>query len=248
MAVKLPLRYSYTSDDEVAENVTVIRREQEVYHHLGQCEGVVPHISSSEETTQLVFMENGDLRSYLSKKKKPPRSLQLLWFRQMAMALSRIHNRSVIAADIACRNLLLDSDLSIKFCDFTESTIMPPGADMETDDDNGYSIHTDIGQLGKVIYEVVSGKDCAFDLHENDASRAKLPRRETLPSTEGIWLGSIIEKCWTPGAYRNAGELLKELDDVCLEVPPREYRFLLALGTAIVAISLGYWTWNRLKK
>jgi hypothetical protein len=75
----------------------------------------------------------------------------------MAHALCNIHDRSVIVADIACRNLLLDSTLAIKFCDFTESTIMPQDTDMEFADDNGYSIQTVIGQLGKVIYEVVSG-------------------------------------------------------------------------------------------
>lgn len=88
----------------------------------------------------------------------------------MALALSHIHDRSVIVADIACRNILLDSDLSIKFCDFTESTIMPPDTNMETDDDNRYSIHTDIGQLGKVFYKVITGRDCGFNLHENDIS------------------------------------------------------------------------------
>lgn len=62
----------------------------------------------------------------------------------MALALLHIHDCSVIVADIACWNILLDLDLSIKFCDFTELTIMPPDTNMETDDDNGYSIYTDI--------------------------------------------------------------------------------------------------------
>ncbi|KAL4934871.1 hypothetical protein BDV06DRAFT_146411 [Aspergillus oleicola] len=222
MAIKLPLRYSYTSDDEVTENTMVLRREQDVYNCLGKCEGVVPYISLLGESTQLAFMENGDLRSYLSRT-KPPKSLQLAWFRQMAFALSCIHDRSVIVADIACRNILLDSDLSIKFCDFTESTIMP---------------------LGRVIYEVITGKDCGFDLHKNGVSRATLPRRETLPSTQGIWLGSIIEKCWIPGAYRNANDLKEELDAVSLEDPPSNYYLALVVGTAVVAIWLSF-RWKR---
>lgn len=244
MAVKLPLRYLYTSDDEVTDNTMVIQREQKVYQHLGHCEGVVPYIGFSEESTQLAFMENGDLRSYLSRK-RPSKALQLSWFRQMALALSYIHDRSVIVADIACRNILLDSDLSIKFCDFTESTIMSPDTNMETDDDNGYSIHTDIGQLGKVFYEVITGKDCGFNLHENDASRATLPRRDTLPSTQDIWLGSIIEKCWTPGAYRNASSLVEDLDTVTLDDTPSKYRLTLMVATVTVAACLGCWVWKR---
>ncbi len=63
---------------------------------------------------------------------------------------------------------------------------MPPGTDMETDDDNRYSIQTNISQLGRVIYKVITGKDCGFNLHKNNVSRATLPRRETLPSTQDI--------------------------------------------------------------
>jgi serine/threonine protein kinase len=240
VAVKLPLRYPYTSDAEVDENIAVIQREQRVYERLGNCDGVVPYISFCETATVLTFMTNGDLRSY-SSREKPSRSLQLSWFRQMASALSRIHNRSVIVADIACRNILLDSDLTIKFCDFTESTIMPPGTDMETDDDNGYSIQTDIGQLGRVFYEIITGTDCEFNLHENDASRASLPRRETLPSTRGIWLGSIIEKCWTPGAYRNVHQLVEELNTVSLDEFLNRYHCALPVG----AVLLGIWVLSR---
>jgi serine/threonine protein kinase len=213
MAVKMPLRFWDSTDDDVDINIMVIQREQEVYRRLQQCDGVLSYISFSETTTQLALMKNGDLRSYLSQN-QPSKALQLSWFRQMAHALCNIHDRSVIVADIACQNLLLDSTLAIKFCDFTESTIMPQNTDMETADDNGYSIQTDIGQLGKVIYEVVSGEHCEFELHENDVSRATWPRRETLPSTEEIWLGPIIEKCWTWNGFKDAARLAEALDAV----------------------------------
>ncbi|GFF94336.1 kinase-like protein [Aspergillus lentulus] len=209
----MPLRYLDSSDDDVDINIMVIQREQEVYRRLQQCDGVLPYISFSDTTTQLALMKNGDLRSYLLQN-QPTKTMQLSWFRQMAHALCNIHDRSVIVADIACRNLLLDSTLAIKFCDFTESTIMPQDTDMETADDNGYSIQTDIGQLGKVIYEVVTGEHCTFDLHENYVSRATWPRRESLPSTEEIWLGPIIEKCWAWSGFKDAARLAEALDAV----------------------------------
>ncbi|KAL1987063.1 hypothetical protein VTN96DRAFT_4937 [Rasamsonia emersonii] len=196
IAVKMPIRYKSSTDDDVQVNIEVIQREQDVYRRLGQCDDVVPYISFSETTTELAFMENGDLRTYLTKNRPPPsKSLQLS--RQMARTLVRIHDRRVIVADIASRNFLLASDLSVKFCDFTESSIMPPHIDMETADDNGYSIQTDIGQLGAVMYEVVTGERCEFDLFQDQeaSSHATWPRGETLPSTENIWLGPIIEKC-----------------------------------------------------
>lgn len=219
IAIKMPLRYRSSSDDDVNENIEVIQREQEVYRRLDHCEGVVPCLGFSATTIRLAYMKHGDLRSFL-KQNQSSRLLQLSWFRQMAHALAHIHRHSVIVADIASRNLLLDSDLSIKFCDFTESTIMPLDVDMEDVDDNGYSIQTDIGQLGTIFYEVVTGERCEFDLFKDnppDVTDAVWPRRETLPCTKHIWLGSIIEKCWTKGAFPNANHLAEALDAIELE-------------------------------
>jgi serine/threonine protein kinase len=205
LAVKFPLRWS--RDEEVEANIESLQHEQAIYQRLGRCDGIVPFLGFSEISTQLRVMENGDLRSYLARHTKPSKSLQLSWFRAMACTLAYIHDRRVLVADIASRNFLLDSDLSIKICDFTESTMMPPDTCMETADYGGYSIQTDIGQLGAVVYEVVVGEKCAFDIFKNvppELSHGIWPRREHLPSTQGVWLGPIIEKCWTEGAFRTA--------------------------------------------
>ncbi|KAM5471073.1 hypothetical protein MferCBS49748_002264 [Microsporum ferrugineum] len=112
-ALKIPLRYIRSNDDDVEINTEVIQREQEVYRRLGRCEGVVACLKVSEKSTQLALMENGDLRSYIAKN-RPSSLLQLSWFREAACTLSRIHDRRVIVADISSRNFLLDSDLSVK--------------------------------------------------------------------------------------------------------------------------------------
>jgi hypothetical protein len=36
------------------------------------------------------------------------------------------------------------------------------------------------------------------------------PRRNNLPSTDNVWLGGIIEKCWTQG-FKSAGDLAADL-------------------------------------
>ncbi|KAL3474114.1 hypothetical protein BJX99DRAFT_260673 [Aspergillus californicus] len=90
-------------------------------------------------------------------------------------------------------------------------------ADMETADDDGYSIYTDIGDLGSAFYEAITGERCHFELRPDHVSQATWPRRETLPGTKDVWLGSIIEKCWPFGAYKNALDLAGELDATVLE-------------------------------
>lgn len=110
-------------------------------------------------------MENGDLRSYLRQHRRPSStSLLLSWLREMIYTVIRVHERRVIIADIRTPNFLLAADLAIKLCDFAESSILPLDTDMHAADYNGYSIYTDIGQLGAVIYEIVAGQQCAFDL------------------------------------------------------------------------------------
>lgn len=248
-AVKIPRRHPLTCDEDLQSNIKVLRHEQEVYRRLNLVSDdfndcIVPCGGLYPNAIQLAVMENGDLRTYL-KKIGPPRSMQIAWFRQMARALEQIHSKSVILADIASRNFLLDSDFSIKICDFSEASILPSGTVIETVDVDGYSIFTDIGLLGSVFYEVVTGQPCDFDLFEDSDDRATLPHRSSLPSTDTLWLGQIIEKCWV-GGFQNAHALSQALEAFDLEqenprinrMPPHNFRDTLESPIIVLAITL----------
>jgi hypothetical protein len=220
-AVKLPKSYmgGCYDDDDDDEEAEVIQWEKEVYRRLVNCDGVVPCLGLSGPGIDMVWMENGNLRDYLDQHRVST-SVQLSWFRDMAQTLASIHDRRVIVADIRARNFLLAKDLStIKFSDFTESSLLELDCDMQNVDDNGYSIYTDIGQLGAVMYEVITGEKCVFDLFKGQPpgpATAAWPRRDYLPNTEESWLGSIIEKCWTKGAFRSCRELSVALDSATI--------------------------------
>lgn len=222
IAVKMPLRYMWSSYYDVEMNLKSLKHEQDVYHRLqspddNRSKGIVNCIGFLPEATQLAYLCNGDLRTYLSKH-DPPRHLQLQWFCDMSRTLSYIHEKRVLVADIASRNFLLDSDLSVKFSDFSEASLFPLTTDMEVADDNGYTTLTDIGLLGGVMYEVVSGEKCEIDLYKYNTptdGRAYWPKRELLPNTQGIWLGCIIEGCWS-GKFRDAHSLLAALTTITL--------------------------------
>ncbi|KAJ6183917.1 Serine/threonine-protein kinase HT1 [Penicillium mononematosum] len=174
-------------------------------------------------------MKNGDLRTFLTKH-QPSQSQKLLWFRDMASGLAYIHSRRVLVVDIASRNFLVDSDLSIKFCDFTESLIFPIETDMNTAKVLGYTVQIDLHLLGAVFYEVVTG--------EKRQRIGHICRRgKTLPSTKDVWLGSVIELCWT-GGFHTADSLLQALDSIH-DVPEKEPQnqlvgeFLLSLNSFV---------------
>ncbi|KAF2453042.1 hypothetical protein BDY21DRAFT_417412 [Lineolata rhizophorae] len=205
-ALKLPLKHSTAglSKDHVElfntyadMSCEALQHEKEVRRRLDRTHGVVAclNLASAGVGIEMDLMANGSLRDYLARH-GPDKPTKLAWFREMARTLARIHSLCVIVVDIATRNFLLADDLSLAR-------------------DNGYSIHTDIGQLGAAMYEVVAGRRCGFDLFENKPpgpAAASWPRRENLPSTRGLWLGPIIDACWTGGAFENAGKLSEALE------------------------------------
>lgn len=206
-------------------NLHSIRREQDIYRRLqsvkdDRSKGIVSCIEFSAESTQLAYMANGDLRTYLEKH-RPSHELQLAWFQEMARTLCYIHDKCVLVADIATRNFLVDTDLSVKICDFSEASLLPLESNMETVDDNGFTTQIDVGLLGIVMYEVMTGKKCEIDLFKHNSptdGRAYWPERKSLPSTQGLWLGWIVEGCWD-GEFRSAHSLLRALDSVDLRLP-----------------------------
>lgn len=64
-AVKLPLRWSTSSDEEVEANIESLQHEQAIYQRLDSCDDVVPFLGCSETATKLRLMENGDLSPFL---------------------------------------------------------------------------------------------------------------------------------------------------------------------------------------
>jgi len=164
-----------------------LQSEKEVYRRLDHDDDIVSCLDLSGEGIRLALMENGNLQE--PPRQTPDQSRQLAWFRDMARALVHVHDRRVLAADIATRNFLLSADLDVKLSDFNQSTILPLNTDMETVDDSGYSIYTDIGQLGTVFYTVATGQACEFDLFKDlpfEPTDAIWPQRKDLPSTENV--------------------------------------------------------------
>ncbi|KAJ9636936.1 hypothetical protein H2204_005082 [Knufia peltigerae] len=196
-----------------------MNQEKPILQRLGDCQGVVPcfDLDSSEVSIRMRYMENGDLRDYL-RSQKPDRQTRLLWLRSMAHTLSDIHHRRVIVADLRSDNFLIDEGMSIYLADFGESCMMPLDWDMKDSNADGESAATDIGQFGAVMFEVITGQRCKFDLMQDWKSTGDLfswPRRDSLPSVDGLWLGHIIEACWTQGTFSSADDLATALEQAC---------------------------------
>lgn len=200
--------------DERATAIEALENEKAIYRRLGDHSGIIRcyNLQSTDPSIQMPLME-GDLRHYLDET-RPARATLLSWLTQLAHAMAHIHSRRVIIGDFRLDNIVYDENMSIKLVDFSESSLMPLDWDLDGCDGSGFSIWTDLGQFGAVMFDMITGQRCAFDIYHDwrqVGDQPTWPRRDTLPSTSGVWLGSIIEKCWTKG-FGSAQDLVEELE------------------------------------
>lgn len=212
--IKRPFQISDPSakGNEYDSSLQLIENEKQIYRRLQGCEGVIPYLDLSGPAIQLPLLNDGTLDRYLKNNIRPTRAHQLTWVKQIASTLSRIHDRRVLFVDVASRNMLIHPDGSIIFCDFGTSLIFPMETDIWKAEEFGFSYATDICELGAVVYEVVTGRQLTdFDQIAEEAGG--WPNRDQLPSTDGVFLGSVIEACWTKGKFRTTHELCQMLEE-----------------------------------
>ncbi|KIW35975.1 uncharacterized protein PV06_11721 [Exophiala oligosperma] len=200
--------------NELAVAIMSFKHEKAIYKRLGDHPGIIRcyNVDSEEPSIQMPLM-NGDLRQHLGEIRLK-RSRQLFWLLHLARTMAFAHTKRVIICDFRLDNIVYDDDMNIRLIDFSESSLMHLEWDLKGCDKYGFSILTDIGQFGAVMFEIITGQHCSFDIYEDwqqVGDPTTWPRRETLPSTSEVWLGSIIEKCWTKG-FASAGDLERELE------------------------------------
>ncbi|CAG8885683.1 unnamed protein product [Penicillium egyptiacum] len=234
MAIKMAIVYANYTLEEVEENRSKIRREQEVWRRIQPdfetpVEGIVQCLDLPGDTIEMKYMSGGTLSKWLEHRARPSIQLQKRWFRQLAIGLHNLHQRRVIHSDILSRNILLDGSLNVAICDLGASSIMPIDTIMANAvDEYNCSIWTDLCQLGLVFYEIATGRMTSISLYDNggsDNAVARFPSRDMLPALgKRLWARDIIETCWREGGYGAAGAagILAKLDK--LHVPRRRRR------------------------
>ena len=129
------------------------------------------------------------------------------------------HAKGVFQVDVGLRNLLVDWDDNVKYCDFSGSSIdgsrptvvVSPTAQHPKAVIGSPTVQTELFSLGSAIYEI-STTFKAYEGLEEDELQARYARGE-YPDTSQLLLGGVILKWWR-GCYFDAGEAAAEIRDI----------------------------------
>ncbi|GKZ19479.1 hypothetical protein AbraIFM66951_011090 [Aspergillus brasiliensis] len=189
---------SYEQTTEL--NKVSLKHEGHVYSHLGYIPGVIQPYQVSDTEIRMPYMRQCSLSHYLrAHRDGVDNHRRLQWLQEAAHIIRRIHERRVLVADIATRNFLLEEDLSLQICDFTESVIV-------ADDEN----MTDF-----VSEDFVSVKsDIETDLDDDPEFKTfkTWPTADTLPNLNNVFLGDVIGRCWARDGCLTMQEVCHALD------------------------------------
>lgn len=195
--------------DERGACVHAILAEKNVYARLGQHRHIIRcyNTDCDEPVLRLEYAPRGTLHTYLARA-RPDQAQICTWAEQILMFLNHCHSHNVLYNDLRLDNLLLDDDLSIKAVDFGNATVMNPNWNGSDPDDLGYSVQSDLAEFAAVLFELVTGRRCSFELLLGEANL--WPDRTMFPPTDGLWLGSVIDRCWSKH-YLTVEQVLRDL-------------------------------------
>ena len=199
-----------------AMSIEGVRREAQIYRHLGNHTSVIECLSNLDSHVDLVFAANGDLEEYISSQPDTPTEvlLKLVW--QATEAVAYVHSKGVIHGDIAARRFLLDEQLNVKLSGFTYASLDgEKGLNITSyrhflprDNMAPNTIKSDLFALGCTFYEIMKGKKPYADVHEHDV--LELYKQKLFPDVDGLCCGVVILDCWNC-KFSSAAEILERI-------------------------------------
>jgi serine/threonine protein kinase len=199
--------------------------EEQILRVLGKHPRIIQLKGKHEDGLLLEYLPNGSIERYLrSNAPYTTVAQRLKWGQQTAEGLAYIHEKSILHCDVSVGNLLLDTDLSIKLCDFqgrylhtSGNVILDGGAaesvksSMPRPNRNYQDRKTDLFAFGTALYFILTD-ELPFpdlDVDDEDEIRERFVRQD-FPPLEKLPGGDVIRNCWT-GVYDDASKAMVDL-------------------------------------
>ena len=199
--------------------------EEQILRILGKHHRIIQLKGRHKDGLLLEYLPSGSIERYLRSNAPYTTMVQRLrWGQQAAEGLAYIHMKNVLHCDVSIGNLLLDSDLSIKLCDFQGRLLNPSGhvvldggaaesvmSSMPRPNRNYQDRKTDIFAFGTVLYFILTDELPFPELSVNDEDEIERRfARQDFPPLEQLPGGDVIRNCWT-GVYDNASRAVVDL-------------------------------------
>ena len=197
-------------------SVEGVRREAQIYRHLGKHFSIIECRSDSDSHVDLVFAANGDLEDYINSQPNTPKEIRLGFARQATEALAYVHSKGVVHGDIATRRFLLDEQLNVKLSGFTYASLAgEKGLNITSyrhllprDNMAPNTVKSDLFALGCALYEIMKGKKPYAEVHEHDVT--ELYKQKLFPDVDGLCCGDVILDCWNC-KFLSTAEILERI-------------------------------------
>jgi serine/threonine protein kinase len=140
-----------------------------------------------------------------------------VWSWDTANVLHHVHQNNIRHVDLSGRNLLLDSERTIRLCDFAGSFIDGDAATIWAEsgfrhpDESEYkepTIKAELHTLGSTIYEIVTCSKPYRGLEDWEMDRLLEERK--YPDVSKLAIGQVVRKCWN-GEFNSAAEVADEI-------------------------------------
>jgi hypothetical protein len=220
--IKLPLHRPHQDEGELRAHRESLEHERAILSRINGCNAVIRCYSLHGPGIEVEIGES-ILTSFLAETGDDLvlASWQLFWFRQLAVGLAQMHDRRVLLTSLDTDYVIMMAYPSniIKFFNFRRAILLAPETPRThlIDPDTGYSFALDLLQLGVLFYQIatctfIDVEAVRFDENGRSITSIQWPLRSELPETTDIWIGEIIEKCFT-GEYSSAWEVLEDLEE-----------------------------------
>ena len=196
-----------------------ITLEHHIYQLLGPHRCLIPTVAWDPEecTLTMEYMSNGTLKDFLTNTSTVNTTQRLKWAQAAAEGLQLLHEHNIIHSDVNPSNFLLDTDLTLKTCDFGCSSFRGSAATGRSGarfawpkiDRKQPNVQEDIFGLGSTIYFIMTGEYPYPELSSGEVE--KCYEAEKFPDLTGVIYGSTIYKCWTAG-YNSVQDVRRSLD------------------------------------
>ena len=194
-----------------APNIT----EGKILCDLGKHPNIIPFYGFAYRYPDTIIVmglaKNGSLYDYLHVRKERP-SLQqsLLWAKQIAYAMVRVHTLDYIHRDLKSRNILFIEDMTAQVCDFgsacslqeTTSVCKVAGTPRwmapEVAENNSIDKKCDVFSFSLIVWELLEHKIPFHDIGTDTLASIAIIEGERPPigSRWPQYLSSLVQACW----------------------------------------------------